>query len=66
MAKAYVAVPYEDAEGRHEVGDEVEFSRKSDQEKENFDRLIEYGIITTSKAQVEEALEDQTSAKKKG
>lgn len=48
MAKAYVAIPYTDAEGKHEVDEEVEFPRDTDEQKANFDTLVRYGIVTTS------------------
>lgn len=46
MAKAYVATEYTDAEGKHEVGQEVEFPRDTDEQKLSFDTLLRYGIIS--------------------
>lgn len=60
MAKAYVATRYEDAEGVHEVGEEVEFPRNTDEEKERFDRLLEYGIISTSEDRAERIAEGES------
>lgn len=44
--KAYVATEYTDAEGKHEVGQEVEFARDTDEQKASFDTLLRYGIIS--------------------
>lgn len=52
--KAYVKTPYSDASGDHEVGDEVEFPRDTDEEKAAFDRLVATGIITTRKSDLPE------------
>lgn len=59
MAKAYVAIEYTDAEGKHEVNEEVEFPRDTDEQKASFDTLLRYGIISKSPVETED-----TKAKK--
>lgn len=44
--KAYVAIEYTDASGKHDVGEEVEFKPE---DKEGVTTLIDYGIISRTK-----------------
>jgi hypothetical protein len=37
---------YEDAQGRHEVGEKVTFPDETAQERASFERLIAFGIIS--------------------
>lgn len=53
MAKAYVAIPYTDAEGKHEVGEEVEFPRDTDEQKLAFDTMLRYGLISKTARETE-------------
>jgi hypothetical protein len=55
MTKAYVLTAYTDAEGRHEVGDEVDIPQKTDAQKVGFENLVNYRIITTDRSEAEEA-----------
>lgn len=41
--KAYVATPYTDSTGKHEVGEEVQFKPE---EKDGVETLINYGILS--------------------
>lgn len=50
MARAYVRIEFTDKDGKHEVDEEVELPRTTDEEKANFDRLLDYGIISTRPA----------------
>lgn len=54
MAHAYVLVQFTDRDGVHAVGDEVELARTTPEEKANFDRLLDYGIISTSQPRGDE------------
>lgn len=58
--KAYVATEYTDADGKHEVNEEVEFPRDTDEQKASFDTLLRYGIISKSPVETD----DETKAKK--
>lgn len=55
--KAFVAIQYTDADGKHDVGDEVEFDlTKSDTDtKEGFERLFDYGILSKTPPKDEKA-----------
>lgn len=50
--KAYVVTPYSDSTGKHDVGEEVEFTPE---EKEGVNTLINYGILSRSKPEPETA-----------
>ena len=52
--KVWVATRFEDADGVHEVGDEVEIPRNTEEQKEAFDRLVEYQIIATTEKRAQE------------
>lgn len=49
MARAYTLVQWTDADGVHEIGDEVDLPRRTPDEKAGFERLVDYGIVSTSK-----------------
>ena len=48
MAKAWAKIEFTDANGKHEEGEALDLPRETDAEKAEFDRLKEYGIITTT------------------
>jgi hypothetical protein len=56
--KAYVRIPYTDAEGTHAEGEEVEFPRNTEEEKAAFDTLVDQGLITTRKSELDEDLRE--------
>ena len=62
--KAYVATPYTDKDGEHAIGEEVEFSRESEEDKINFDTLMRYGIIASTPAGAEKAAEGTAKPKR--
>lgn len=43
---AFVAMAYEDREGRHEIGEEVAFADETPQQVAAFERLVAFGIIS--------------------
>lgn len=51
MATAYVAVGYliDESGERREFADKVEIANTTDAEKANFQRLLDYGIVSTEK-----------------
>lgn len=61
--KAYVAIPYTDADGEHAVNEEVELPRETDQEKVAVETLLAYGIVSRSPTK---AAEPEESDAKKG
>lgn len=43
---AFVAMAYEDREGRHEIGEGVVFADETPQQCAAFERLVAFGIIS--------------------
>lgn len=58
--KAYAAMKFTDADGEHEVGDEVELPRDTDEQKANFDRLLQQGVISTDPDRAERIAEGES------
>lgn len=58
--KVYVTIPYTDADGKHEVGEEVEFAAE---DKEGVARLIDYGIVSKTAPKDDDT---STSGQKQG
>lgn len=52
--KVYVRTRYEDTDGVHEVGEVVDLPRETDEQKLEFDRMVDYAIITTRKSDLPE------------
>jgi len=43
--RAWVAMAYEDDEGRHQVGEEVDLPIETPEQKAGFERLVAFGIL---------------------
>lgn len=49
MAKVWVVLEFTDKDGQHLPGAEIDLPRGTDQEKADFERMVDRGIVTTTK-----------------
>lgn len=48
MAQAWALMQFTDSSGKHEPGEKLDLPRNTDAEKAEFDRLVDYEIVTTT------------------
>lgn len=47
--KVWATMEFTNDSGKHEVGDDFDLPRNTDEEKAEFERLINQGIVTTNR-----------------
>jgi hypothetical protein len=61
MAKVHALMEFTDPAGeKHEVGEEFDLPRNTDQEKADFERLIEHGVVTRSEAKANPPVSEES------
>lgn len=53
---AFVLIPFTDADGKHKVGEKVDFARE---DKDGVDRLIDYGVLSKTPPPAEDPAQAQ-------
>lgn len=61
MARVYALMEFIDAAGdKHEVdGEPIDLPRNTDEEKRIYDRLIEYGVVSTTEPKIDKPKPDE-------
>jgi hypothetical protein len=47
MAKVYALIQFTDESGRHEVGEAVDLPRETPEQKADYQRYLDHGIVST-------------------
>lgn len=62
MAKVHALMEFTDPSGeKHEIGEEFDLPRNTDQEKADFERLLHDGVVTRSESKANPAPDPESS-----
>lgn len=62
MAKVHALMKFISPDGEgHDIGDELDLPRNTDQEKRDFERLVDEGVVTRSEAKANPAPDPESS-----